>query len=231
VEGQHRLSGDFGQSAPIVSGLSAGEIILHGRDDLYIVDLRPDSFRFTAVFADILDLDVNYPQDMSGHAVILDEEGGSYYLVTRLSQRRNQNTYLYHAGSGRLHVYQHDHHSLILFANGQSVHLTKWENEPPYRDEYEVVLAAEPTVVQPRLHLSGHVPRENPFLQLAYLPQASQIVAASAQGISLVSLPDGEMVAYWALAGDGFAPWLRVSPDGSAFVAVRDYGGLYGPLP
>jgi hypothetical protein len=86
-------------------------------------------------------------------------------------------------------------------------------------------------VAQPRLHLSGHVPRENPFLHLAYLPQASQIVAASAQGISLVALPDGEMVAYWTLAGDGFGPWLSVAPDGSAFVAVRDYGGLYGPLP
>jgi hypothetical protein len=231
IEGQQRLPGDFGQSAPWVSGLGEGEIILHGHDDLYIVELQPDSFRFTAVFADILELNVNYPQDLSGHAVVLDEEAGSYYLVTRLNQRHNQNTYLYHAGSGQLHVYQHDQHSLILFANGQSVYLTKRENEPAYRDEYAVILAAEPDIAQPRLHLSGHVPRENWLLHLTYLPQTSQIVAASAQGISLVSLLDSEMVAFWTLAGDGFGPWLSVAPDGSTFVAVRDYGGLYGPLP
>jgi hypothetical protein len=53
----------------------------------------------------------------------------------------------------------------------------------------------------------------------------------SAHGVSLVSWPEGEMITYWDLAGPGFSPWLISSPDGTAFVAVKEGGGLYGPLP
>ena len=101
-----------------------------------------------------------------------------------------------------------------------------------YLDEYDIVMADQPEVVQPRLRFEGHTPREYPHLSFAYLPQTSQLAVASAHGVSLVSLEDGEMEAFWTLAGDGFSPWLIAAPDGSALVAAKDFGGLYYiPLP
>jgi len=53
------------------------------------------------------------------------------------------------------------------------------------------------------------------------------LAVASSQGISLHTLPAGEMTTFWTLIGQGFAPFLRPASDGSALVAVRDQGGVY----
>jgi hypothetical protein len=231
VEKSLYLPGDFGQGAPWVEGLTEWEIALHGLGDLFIVDFRTELPQFISVFADIFGLDVNFGYDLSGHGFIKDNDGSGYYLVTRLNHPRNQSTYLYHSATGQIHRYDHENHTLLLFPDGQLVEMAKQENVPAYRDDYDVILVATPEVVQPRLSLSGHVPREYAHLSIKYLTETSQIAVASAQGISLVSWPAVEMVAYWDLPGDGFSPWLIVAPDGATFVAVKGQGGLYGPLP
>jgi hypothetical protein len=90
----------------------------------------------------------------------------------------------------------------------------------------------DPETVHPRLTITGHTPREYPHLYVKYLPKRAQLAVASAHGVSLVSLSDGEMLAYWSLVGDGYSPWIVPSPDGSALIASKDVGGLYYiPLP
>ena len=105
--------------------------------------------------------------------------------------------------------------------------MARWESNPSYRDDYDVVFADRPEAVQPQLRLEGHTPREYPHLSFAYLPNSSHLAVASAHGVSLVSLPDGEMGEFWTLAGDGYSPWLIAAPDGSALVAAKDFGSLY----
>ena len=231
VELSHHLPGDFGQSAPPVEGLSPWEVVLHGQGELFLVDFRADPPAFVNVFADIFQLDINFPHDISAYGTYVDEPENGYYLATRLNHPRSQATYLYHSATGQIHRYEHENHTLLLFPNGRLVEMANWENVPAYQDSYDPVLVADPGREQATLSLTGHTPREHPHLSLRYLSQTSQIAVASAHGVSLVSWPEGEMITYWDLVGPGFSPWLISSPDGGAFVAVKEGGGLYGPLP
>lgn len=230
VENSLFMAGDFGQSAPWLEGLSASEILMHS-DGLVIVDFNADPPQLTRALVDVFGLDIDYPTEVSAAGSFKDRDGNGYYLALRLNHPRNQATYLYNSEGGRVHVYDHENHTLLLFPDGQLVEMAKWENVQTHRDDYDLVLVDAPETVQPRLVFSGHTPREYAHLSLIYLPATSQIAVGSAHGVSLVSLPEGEMVAYWDIAGDGFSPSLIVAPDGSAFVAVKDHGGLYGPLP
>lgn len=227
VETSLHLPGDFGQGAPWTEGLSENEILLHSSGDWIIVDFSADPPQFTNVLADMFNLDVDFPGEISASGSFVDKGGNGYYLAVRLNHPRNQATFLYHSATGQVHVYDHEHHTLLLFPDGELWEMAKQESEPSYRDEYDLVLAAQPEAVQPRLFITGHTPREYPHLSLRYLPHTAHLAAASGHGVSLLSLPDGEMVAYWELVGDGFSPWLLPSPDGSALVAAKDYGGLY----
>jgi len=62
----------------------------------------------------------------------------------------------------------------------------------------------------------------------AWLPASSQLAVSSSQGVSLVSVPDGETVAFWELAG-GSGYWTRIvpSPNGKALAVVASGAGLY----
>jgi hypothetical protein len=229
VESSLFLEDDYGQRAPWIEGISGYEVLVHGSDDLLIVDYSVDPPQFTNVLGDIFDLEINRRSEMAASGSFIVQDG--YYLVIRLNHPRSQATYLYNSQTGRVHIYDHEHHTLLLFPDGQLAQMPKWENIPTYRDEYDLVLIDAPEAVQPRLTFSGHSPREYAQLSIRYLTATSQIVVASAHGVSLVSLPDGDVVSYWELAGDGFSPWIMVAPDGSKFVAVKDFGGLFGPLP
>ena len=232
VEGSFSLQSDYGQSAPWVEGLTEQEVLIHAPGELLVLDFGAEPVEVTNVLGDIFGLDVNYPDQMSASGSHRKEDGSGYYLVARLNHPRNQATYLYDSTTQRVYVYDHEHHTLVLFTDGYRMEMTRWETMPAYRDEYDIVMADRPEAVQPRLRLEGHTPREYPHLSFAYLPQASQLAVASAHGVSLVSLEDGEMEKFWTLAGDGFSPWLIAAPDGSALVASKDFGGLfYIPLP
>jgi hypothetical protein len=232
VENSLPLAYASDQSAPWIEGLTDQAVLVHGNGDLVVIDFSPDPPVFVNVLVDIFGLDIDYPDEVSAAGSFVDRQGHGYYLAVRLNHPRNQATYLYHSETGRVNVYDHEHHTLLLLPDGQLVEMPKLENTPSYRDEYDLALVDAPEAVQPRLALSGHTPREYPHLSIRYLAATSQIAVGSAHGVSLVSLPDGEMAAYWDLTGPGFSPWLIVAPDGSALAAAKDLGGLYYiPLP
>ncbi len=221
----HFMEGEFGQSAPWMEAISDSEVLLFAQGEWLIADFSADQVTFANVLEDIFGLDIKFPDDISASGSHL--VGGDYYLAVRLNHPRNQSTYLYSSRTGQKYVYDHEHHTLLIFPDGYLMEMPKLETTPTYRDEYDVVMVDTPETAHPRLILTGHTPREYPHLSLEYLPGSSQLAVASAHGISLVSLPDGEMQAYWSLVGDGFSPWVIASPDGSALVAVKDLGGLY----
>ena len=225
------LDSDFGQSAPWVEGLSQKEVLLHSQGELLIVDFSTTPVKVTDVIEAIFGLDIEYPDEVSAAGSHIDSDGNGYYLAIRLNHPHNQATYLYNSVTGKVYVFNHEYHTLLLFPDGYLMEMPKQEAAPTYTDKYDVVKVDDPESVY-SIALTGHTPREYPRLNLEYLQGRSQLAVASAHGVSLVSLPDGEMKAYWTLNGDGFSPWLSASPDGSALVTVKDSGGIYYvPLP
>lgn len=215
------------QSAPWIEGLPGQALLVHGQGDLLIVDFSADPPEVTNVLADLFGLDADYPNEVSAAGSFIDPEEGGYYLAVRLNHPRNQATYLYDSETGGVHVYEHENHTLLLFPDGQMMELARQETLPDMRDEYDVVRVEAPEASQPRLVLTGHTPREYPHLRFEYLAGRSQLAVGSRHGVSLVSLPDGELLAYWELTGEGFLQWLTAAPDGTSIVAVEDYSGLY----
>jgi len=68
-----------------------------------------------------------------------------------------------------------------------------------------------------------------------YLPDLEELAFGSSQGVSLVSLPEGKMLAFWRLSsGDGH-PSLLATRKGQALIALREWVNesdlFYIPLP
>jgi hypothetical protein len=201
----HFMEGDFGQSAPWMEALGNQQVLLHAQGEWLIVDFSVEPVKVTNVLKDIFRLDIRFPDEISAAGSHLESDGNGYYLAVRVNHPRNQATHLYSSPTGRVYVYHHEHHTLLIFPDGYLMELPKLETEPTYRDEYDIVLVDDPESVQPRLVLTGHTPREYLYLSLVYLAKRSQLAVASAHGVSLVSLPNGEMEAYWVLVGDGYS--------------------------
>jgi hypothetical protein len=214
------------QHAPRVDWLSPQELQLSSSGVLRILDLSTDPPQSTDVIAGIFGLDLDFPDEVSGHGWQVNWENGSYILTVQANHPRNKSFYLYQSATGTVDVYDEDTHLLLLFPNGQMEQWTKPETEPTYQDEFVLVDLSNREVFPP-LTIAGHTPRDYPQLNMVYLAASAQLAVASSQGISLHTLPDGEMTTFWRLAGQGFAPFLRPAPDGSALVAIRDQGGVY----
>ena len=214
------------QSAPRVDWLSPHELLLMSSGVLRILDLSADPPQSTDVMAEIFGLDLDFPDEVGGHGWQVDWESGSYILTLQANRPHNQSFYLYQSATGAIDVYDEDAHLLLLFPDGQMEQRTKPEMAPSAPDEF-VLIDVEEGKVYPPLTITGHTPRDYPRLSMAYLAASAQLAVASSQGVSLHTLPDGEMTTFWRLAGQGFAPGLRPAPDGSALVAIRDQGGVY----
>jgi len=226
------LEGEFGQGAPWVEGLIDSQVLIHSQGELLIADFNLQPVKVTNVLEDIFGLDINYPDDVSAAGSHVNSDGSGYYLSVRLNHPHNQSMYLYDSRTRQRYVYDHEYHTLLLFPDGYSMEMPKLETVPSYRDVYDIVMVDDPEAVQPTMKFSGHTPRDYPHLSIVYLMQRSQLAVASAHGVSLVSLSDGEMLNYWSLIGEGYSPWIIASPDGSALIASKDVGGLYYiPLP
>jgi WD40 repeat protein len=231
----HRLPLEYAsdQQAPWVEWLAKDELLYHGGGVLAIVNFRSHSPRMVDVLKDIFALDIDYPREISSMASVVHPAGGHYTLAVRVNHPRNQNLYLYHSETDSVVILQHEVHTLLFFPKGEWEQLPKWEDPPTYRDEYELVWVDTPRDAR-RLVVQGHTPRDTPHLLVRYLPQSSQAVFSSSQGVSLVSVPDGELLRFWELAGgeDSSHTYVRVSPNGEGLVVMEDKVGMYWiPLP
>jgi hypothetical protein len=163
----------------------------------------------------------------------VDQSGRGYHLAVRVNHPRNQDVHLYHSETAGVKVLHHEINTILFFPDGEWTELPKWETVPTYQDEYELVWVDTPQDPR-RLVAQGHTPRDYPRLYARYLPQSQQIAFSSSQGISLVSVPDGELLCFWELAGGESSRYTDVlaTPDGKALVAVAEGDALYFiPLP
>lgn len=222
------------QSAPWVEWLTRDELLLDSGGVLAVMDLRSDPPRIVHVLKDIFALDIAYPDEISSMASITDKAEESYHLAVRVNHPRNQDSYLYHSETGSVEVLRHEVNTILFFPDGEWTklrNLPEWEDVP---DEYELVWVDAPGKETRRLVVQGHTPRNYPTLFATYLPRSSQMAFSSSQGISLVSVPDGELLRFWELAGGEGSHYahLLATPDEKAVVAVAEGVGLYFiPLP
>ena len=219
------LEGASDANLPIVEWLTRDELLLHGTT-LTVLDFRSEPPAATDILRDILLLDIAYPFDVSGMDSVGSRDGEGYYIGVQVNHPRNTDAYVYSSETGQVEIFQHDVSTLLFFPDGQWMRLIKWEDEPTYRDEYELVWMDRPN--EPvRLKVEGHVPRAHPQLFPMYLPWISQLVFHSSQGISLVSIPDGETTGFWELSSHAEYFDVIPSPNGEALIVASDGDGLY----
>lgn len=217
------------QSAPSVTWLTDNELLLHGGGALAVVDVHAEPPRITDVVRDLLLLDIAYPDDFSAMAPVTDPTGDGYHLAVRVRHPRTQAIYLYHSKTDQVEVLQSTAEVLLVFPGGATVGPLPSESPPTDRDEYELIWVDAPGSERQRLVVTGHLPRHSPSLFARALPNSSRMIFSSSQGLSLVSLPDGELQAFWKLEGGGAgpSPYVLASPDGEALVALVERVGLY----
>lgn len=233
VERSLPLEGASDASLPTVEWLTRDELLIHG-NTLNVMDLHSDPPKMTNLIRDIFLLDIVYPTDISSMDYLPNPDGEGYYLGVRVNHPHNQAVYLYSSETNQVEVFQYDTDTLFFFPGGQWMVLPKWEDTPTYQDEYEMVWMDQPDETQ-RLVAEGHTPRSHPQMFPRYLPSRSQLIFSSSQGISLVSIPDGETVGFWELAGEGYSSYVIPTPAGEALVVVAGGDGLYyislSPIP
>lgn len=230
VEVEHELPIDsaYDQSAPMVEWMTEEELLLHGNNALFIIDFRSIPPKFTDVLRDIFLLDISYPNDVSTFAW----EGN--HIATRVNHPRNQGIYIFHPETGQVEIIQPKSASpLLFFPNGEMVEMANYLGDPPAEDIYELIWVDAPDIASQIITVQGHLPRNYPNLFPRYLPQLSQIAFGSSQGISLISVPDGETLGLWELGGGGgFYSYILPPSAHEALVVVADGDGLYYiPLP
>jgi len=209
---------------PIVEWMTPDQLLLHGKM-LTVMDFHTNPPAMTDLIHDVFLLDIEYPNDISS----MDTHPGmdGYTIGLRVNLPHNQNAYLYESKSGQVRVYEQDTHFLFFFPDGGWMRLFKWEDVPTYTDEFEMIWMDQPTDVR-QLAVEGHVPRNYPQLFPSYLPDTSQLIFSSSQGVSLVSISSGETVRFWSLRGTGRSfSQVYTSPKENAIVVFANEVGLY----
>lgn len=228
VEHELPMEGASDQSAPMVEWMTEDELLLHGNNALFIIDFRTEPPKFTDVLRDIFLLDISYPNDISTFAW----EG--HHISIRVNHPRNQGIYIYHPETGQVEILQPKSASpLLFFPNGEMVEMANYIGDPPAEDTYELIWVDAPDTASRIITVPGHLPRNYPNLFPRYQPESSQLAFSSSQGVSVISIPDGETLGFWELGGGGgYSSYVAPSSAYPALVVVADGDGLYYiPLP
>jgi len=223
------LATDSDQSAPLVEWLTDDQLLIHGAGGLTVLDLSSATPRSVDVLRDIFLLEVVYPDEVTAMASIPEPAAGRYHLAVRVNHPRNQGVYVYHSETGQVEVLHSDADLLLFFPDGQWADLGTSAAVPAERDEYELVWVDGPGTEPHRLTADGHRPRNYPTLVPRYLPAAAQLAFGSSQGVSLVSVSDGDLLGFWELQGGQGGQSIRLItfPDSGGLLALVAGAGLY----
>lgn len=184
-----------------------------------LVDLAGSEPRVITVLPELFGLDLVYPDEFSADTSVADESAGTYHIAFKVNTASDKATYLYHSESGQVEKLPVEGHTYLIFPDGDLEPLFLSEDEPTYTDEFDLVWVDEAEKGIQHLSVAGHTPRDYPILWPRMVPNGSQIAFASSQGVSLVSIPDGQLLHFWSLEGGGDPGRSVASPD-SRFVVV-----------
>ena len=183
-----------------------------------LIDLAGAEPRVIMVLPDLFGLDLVYPDDFSADTSVADEAAGTYHIAFKVNTASDHATYLYHSESGKVEKLPLEGYTYLLFPDGDFEFLPGGEDVPPYTDEFDLVWVDDPGKGIRHLSVAGHAQRSYPILWPRLLPSRSQLAFTSSQGVSLVSIPDGQLLNFWSLEGGGEPSPPALSPDGKFLV-------------
>lgn len=169
------------QSTPFVEPLIEQQVILSGENDLLLVDMSADPPSVTRVMPDIFDLEIEYPIEVSSAGWYANQQG--YDLVIRLNHPRNNALYWYHSLDHHVEIVDNNLPTLTLLPDNQLWDMSPWEDQPAYRDEYEVI--ALETGETNNIQFPGHVPcagGDGYTPNLIVAPDGTAFIAAKSYG-------------------------------------------------
>ena len=184
-----------------------------------LVDLAGSEARVIPVLSELFGLDLVYPDEFSADTAVADESAGTYHIAFKVNTASDKATYLHHSESARVEKLPLEGHTYLIFPDGDLEPLFLAEDEPTYTDEFDLVWVDEAEKDNQHLSVAGHTPRDDPILWPQMVPNGSQIAFVSSQGVSLVSIPDGQLRGFWKLEGGGDPRRAVASPD-SRFLVV-----------
>ena len=216
------------QSAPWVEWLNSSELLLNGGSKLSIVNVSTDPPKVIDVMHDLLKLDLAYPDEISAMTSVSDPATGNYYLAVRANHPRNVSLSLYSSATGKTQVFTSSDDYLLIFPNGEVDEMPRMPSVSSHQDQYDLLWVDQPAQTAQALSVAGHTPRSYPALYVTPAPGGDALYFGSSQGVSLVSFPEGKMLAFWDLGGQtAYVTAPKHARAGQRVVAVVDRVGLF----
>lgn len=210
--------------APLLEWMGAERAFVwsFGADGPVLIDLSVEPPQQVYVLPELLGLDLTYPDQMSSMGVFYSPTNDSFHIVAHINLTEDQSIYLYHSETDQVEQLAGDRQVMMILPDDQRMALVPWQDTPIYDDGYDLTWVDQSEQPQTHLHVSGHTPRNYPSLSSRLLPGGKRMLFGSSQGISLVGLPGGEMLAFWRLSGAENASLTNLSPapHGRALIAI-----------
>ncbi len=219
----------FGDGVPWFEWVGNEQLLAHGADDLQLFELTSQSPAPTHMFSDVLHLDLDLPDEVASWSSVPSADGESFHLAIQANHPRNDDLYIYHSETGAVDAIDNDTSAFLFFAGGKWTETLGDVDERAFSNEFLLLWPDDSARDDRRLVVEGHSPRVYPDVRVEYLDEPPRLVISSSQGVSLVSLPDGDLLDFWAFPDDEHrvSTYTIMSPDGSAAVVVADLLGLY----
>jgi hypothetical protein len=211
----------YKQSSPWVDFVGPDQVVINGSGKFDLYDFSSTPVLVTDVMKDLFGLDIRFPDDTSSYFSQIDASGKFFHLGVHANQPRNHSVYLYHSETGKVEVLDPTADPILFLPDGKCIYLPAMQSDATYKDEFELIWVDQPEKPHAHLTLQGHNPRDYPTLAMACFEKSSRIAFASAQGVSLVSIPDGKLLRFWDLGGARNVS-LTLSPDEKYLVAMTE---------
>lgn len=218
-----------GAGVPWFEWVGNDKLLAHGADELHLFDLTSEAPDPTPMFADVLHLDLALRDEIASWSATPGADGQSFHLAVQANHPRNDDLYIYHSETGAIDVVENNASAFLFFADGTWTETWGDVDERAFSDEFLLLWPDDPARQSRRLVVEGHSPRTYPDIRPEYLDNPPRFLFSSSQGVSLVSLPDGDLLDFWASPDDELPNYAYTlpSPNGSAAVVVVDRLGLY----
>jgi len=187
-----------------------------------LVDLSGSELVLTKVLPELFGLNLVYPDEFSSDTAVVDSAARNYHIAFKVNSDEDKSTYLYHSESSQVEKLPAEGHTYLIFPNGDLEPMFSAEDELSYVDEFDLVWVDDPQKGVHHLSVAGHTPRDYPILWPRLVPGRNLIAFTSSQGVSLVSIPDGQLQGFWKLEAGGTPNRAVASPDGR-FLVVSTY--------
>jgi dipeptidyl aminopeptidase/acylaminoacyl peptidase len=194
-------------------------ILVYGGPNLgsVLVERQPNnSARLTPVVEDLFGLDSLSLGEITAQGGYRDPQRGIYYLTLATRSPEERALYIYHSDGSRVEEIPHDLDTFLFFPTGEAVNMHRLEDTPSFSNLLQLVWVDHPTRGSQQLTVQGHTPRQYPQVTHAWDPTTQRMAFGSTQGVSLVSMDDGQLIEFWSLDGalDSGYTNLSLSPDG-----------------